>query len=249
MKKIVIVNNKGGVGKTTVASQLAFHLAESGFSVVALDLDGQRNLTTALQGQKVAGSSLDMISSGEAPEIAAEQGEVVLISGDADIPVSTDDEVLRLSALSIAGLDGADFCIIDTPPTFSAVVYGALVSADYMLSPIELKRFSLDGVEGVVKAFFQIQEINPDIAFLGLLPSRYDAVKKSERDMLRLVASQYAELIIPHAIHNRVAYEAAGAEGLHIKEVNTASGKVAAAEFQAFFDWFREAVDEGKGLL
>lgn len=64
MKKIVIVNNKGGVGKTTLASQLAFHLAGSGFSVVALDIDGQRNFTSVMHGQKVVGSALDMVTSG-----------------------------------------------------------------------------------------------------------------------------------------------------------------------------------------
>lgn len=107
---------------------MAFHLADEGFSVVALDLDGQRNLSTVMHGQKVAGSALNMISSGEAPEISAEPGDLFLIEGDADIPVTTDDEILLLSSEAIAGLDGSDFCIIDTPPTFSAVVYRALLA-------------------------------------------------------------------------------------------------------------------------
>lgn len=244
MKTIVIANNKGGVGKTTVASQIAFYLGRAGYSVIAVDLDGQRNLTSALGGARVVGNALQMLEGGEAPSFAVDPGEVVLIEGDRDVPVSSDDAVLQSTVAALDGLDGADFCIVDTPPTFSALVYGALLTADFMLSPIELKRFSLDGVEGVLKAFVQVQEINEDIQFLGLLPSRFDAVKKNERETLLAVAESYSNLLVPHAIRNRVGYEAAEAEGIPVFEVPTASGKEAAAEFGAFFDWFIEAIEK-----
>ena len=244
MKTIVIANNKGGVGKTTVASQIAFYLGRAGYSVIAVDLDGQRNLTSALGGTRVVGNALQMLESGEAPSFSVDPGEVVLIEGDRDVPVSSDDAALQGTVAALDGLEGADFCIVDTPPTFSALVYGALLTADFMLSPIELKRFSLDGVEGVLKAFVQVQEINEDIQFLGLLPSRFDAVKKNERETLLAVAESYSNLLVPHAIRNRVGYEAAEAEGIPVFEVPTASGKEAAAEFGAFFDWFIEAIEK-----
>ncbi|WP_420006664.1 ParA family protein [Arenibacterium sp. LLYu02] len=244
MQTIVIANNKGGVGKTTVASQIAFYLGRAGHSVIAVDLDGQRNLTSALSGTRVVGNALQMLERGEAPSFSVVPGDVVLIEGDRDIPVSSDDAVLQSTVTALDGLDGADFCVIDTPPTFSALVYGALLTADFMLSPIELKRFSLDGVEGVLKAFVQVQEINEEIRFLGLLPSRFDAVKKNERETLLAVAESYANLLVPHAIRNRVGYEAAEAEGIPVFEVPTASGKEAAAEFGAFFDWFIEAIEK-----
>ena len=90
----------------------------------------------------------------------------------------------------------------------------------------------------------QVQEINEGIQFLGLLPSRFDAVKKSERETLLAVAESYSNLLVPHAIRNRVGYEAAEAEGIPVFEVPTASGKEAAAEFGAFFDWFIEAIEK-----
>ncbi|WP_349294744.1 ParA family protein (plasmid) [Thioclava sp. 'Guangxiensis'] len=244
MKTIVIANNKGGVGKTTVASQIAFYLGRAGYSVIAIDLDGQRNLTSAMDGARVVGNALQMLEGGEAPSLSVDPGEVVLIEGDRDVPVSSDDAVLQSTVAALDGLEGADFCIVDTPPTFSALVYGALLTADFMLSPIELKRFSLDGVEGVLKAFVQVQEINEGIQFLGLLPSRFDAVKKNERETLLAVAESYSNLLVPHAIRNRVGYEAAEAEGIPVFEVSTASGKEAAAEFGAFFDWFIEAIEK-----
>lgn len=244
MKTIVIANNKGGVGKTTVASQIAFYLGRAGYSVIAVDLDGQRNLTSAMGDARVVGNALQMLEGGEAPSFCVDPGEVVLIEGDRKVPVSSDDSVLQSTVAALDGLSGADFCIVDTPPTFSALVYGALLTADFMLSPIELKRFSLDGVEGVLKAFVQVQEINEGIQFLGLLPSRFDAVKKNERETLLAVAESYSNLLVPHAIRNRVGYEAAEAEGIPVFEVPTASGKEAAAEFGAFFDWFIEAIEK-----
>lgn len=244
MKKIVIANNKGGVGKTTIASQLAFFLSDAGFSVVAVDLDDQCNLTSVMHEQQVIGSALDMITTGEAPSFESEAGKLFLIKGHKDIPISTDDTLLQQTAQAISALEGADFCIIDTPPKFSAVVYGALLAADFMLTPIELKKFAIDGIEAVLKAFVQVQEINSDIQFMGLLPSRFDAVKKSERAALQEVAEAYENLIIPHAIRNRTGYETAEAEGLHIKDVMTTSGKEAAAEFRAFYEWFLEALTE-----
>jgi len=242
VKTIVIANNKGRVGKTTVASQLAFYLGRAGYAVMAVDLDGQRNLTSALRGTRVVGNALQMIESGNAPKGAINPGEIVLIKGDREVPVSSDDEVLQSTVQALDGLQGADFCIVDTPPTFSALVYGALLTADFMLSPIELKRFSLDGVEGVLKAFVQVQDINDGIQFLGLLPSRFDAVKQSERETLQAVAESYANLLVPHAIRNRVGYEAAEAEGIPVYEVPTSSGREAALEFGAFVDWFLETV-------
>ena len=95
MKTIVIANNKGGVGKTTVASQIAFYLGRAGYSVIAVDLDGQRNLTSAMGGTRVVGNALQMLEGGEAPSFFVDPGEVVLIEGGRDVPVSSDDTVLQ----------------------------------------------------------------------------------------------------------------------------------------------------------
>lgn len=244
VKKIVVINNKGGVGKTTVACQLAFHLAEAGRSVVALDLDPQKNMTKVMRRHRAVGASLDMINEGVAPDFEAESGELVVIESDTELPVTSNDQPLQNLAVAIAGLKGADFCVIDTPPSFSALVYGALLASDYAISPIELKMFSIDGIEGVLKAFVQAKEINGDIEFLGILPSRFDAVKVSEREALKELLETFDGLTIPHALRNRTAYTQSMNEAVHLKHLKGSSGKEAAAEFQAFFDWMMESIGE-----
>ena len=236
MKTIVIANNKGGVGKTTVATQIAFYLGRAGYSVIAVDLDGQRNLTSALNGKRVVGNALRMIESGEAPSFSVDPGEVVLIEGDRDVPVSSDDAVLQSTVAALDGLEGADFCVIDTPPTFSALVYGALLTADFMLSPIELKRFSLDGVEGVLKAFVQVQEINEGIQFLGLLPSIYDRKSRRERELFESLAETVGKLLFPGIVAKRDAYAKAASDGEPVWSNKGAAAREASTEIRGIFE-------------
>jgi len=238
MRKIIIANNKGGVGKTTIASQIVYALAAKGHSVIGIDLDSQRNFTGSFEGGKDLGSALDLVTRGAPIEADLNAGEIGILAGHKDLLAQNSDDVLVNVRNGIAQSGGADYCVIDAPPSFSEVVYGAFLGSDYLLVPIELKRFSLDGIEGVLEAFIAAQEHNPDLELLGLLPSRFDAVKQVERDALVTVAESFERLLVPHAIRNRTAYVQAQDAGVSLAEINTRSGKEAAEEFSAFFDWF-----------
>ncbi|WP_282129930.1 ParA family protein [Roseobacter litoralis] len=243
MKKIIIANNKGGVGKTTIASQLVYALAAKGHSVIGVDLDSQRNFTGSFEDAKDLGDALDLVTSGTPVAAELKAGGIGILSGHKDLLVQNADDVLVHVRNGLAESRGADFCVIDTPPSFSEVVYGALLGSDHLLVPIELKRFSLDGIEGVLEAFIAAQEHNPGLELLGLLPSRFDAVKQVERDALVKVAGAFQRLLVPHAIRNRTAYVQAQEAGTALSEIKTRSGKEAAAEFGAFFDWFYAKID------
>ena len=238
MKNIIISNNKGGVGKTTIASQIVYGLAERGHSVIGVDLDSQRNFTGSFENCKDLGSALDLVTNGTPIEADLSAGDIGILSGHKDLLAQNSDDVLVNVRNGLSQSKAADFCVIDAPPSFSEVVYGALLGSDYLLVPIELKRFSLDGVEGVLEAFIAAQEHNPRLELLGLLPSRFDAVKQVERDALVTVAESYERLLVPHAIRNRAAYVQAQDAGVSLAEIKTRSGREAAAEFGAFFDWF-----------
>lgn len=238
MRKIIIANNKGGVGKTTIASQIVYALAAKGHSVIGIDLDSQRNFTGSFDGIAELGSALDLVTRGAPIEASLNAGEIGILAGHKDLLAQNSDDVLINVRNGLAQSSGAEFCVIDAPPSFSEVVYGALLGSDYLLVPIELKRFSLDGIEGVLEAFIAAQEHNPGLELLGLLPSRFDAVKQVERDALVTVAEFFERLLVPHAIRNRTAYVQAQDAGVSLTEIKTRSGREAAAEFGAFFDWF-----------
>lgn len=242
MKRIVIANNKGGVGKTTIASQIAFSLAEKGHSVLVADFDSQRNLTSTFRHHKTVGNVIDIIKAGQVPEVSVGQGEIALLEGDVDITEYNSDAILGNVSSALSKLSGIDYLIVDTPPTFSNVVYGTLLSADFLLSPIELKNYAIEGIEGVIKTYVQIKEINNKLKFIGLLPSRFDAVKSKERERLATVVSEFGNMCIPHLIRNRVAYEDAQTDGVALSTIKSKSGKESAEEFNKFFDWLYERV-------
>ncbi|MFV1761514.1 ParA family protein [Phaeobacter sp. A90a-4k] len=245
MKKIVVTNNKGGVGKTTIASQIIFSLAAKGHSVVAVDLDGQRNLTSSFEHSPVIGDALDMVTDGKPFSADLGAGQIGVVAGHKDLQAQNSDDVMVNVSGALRSSDGADFCVIDTPPSFGDVVYGALLGADYVLIPIELKKYSLDGIEMALEAFIAAQAVNNDLRLLGFLPSRFDAVKQVERDALDAVAKEFEQVVIRHQIRNRVAYVVAQEEGVALSEVKTKSGKEAQEEFGAFFDWLYGEVNGG----
>lgn len=245
MKKIVVANNKGGVGKTTIACQVAHALAAKGHTVVAVDLDSQRNLTSSMESSAVIGSALDMVTDG-APVVAElAAGEIGVVAGHKDLQAQNSDDVMVNVSHALRGSKGADFFVIDTPPSFGEVVYGALLGGDYLIIPIELKKYSLDGIETALEAFIAAQEVNKGLELLGFLPSRFDAVKKVERDALAAVADEFEQVVIRHQIRNRTAYLVAQEEGVPLSEIKTKSGKEAQEEFGAFFDWFYDRVNRG----
>ena len=240
---ISMISQKGGVGKTTIASQLVYALATKGHSVIGVDLDSQRNFTGSFEGVNDLGSALDLVTKGKPVEAELNAGDIGILSGHKDLLAQNSDDVLVNVRNGLVGSRGADYCVIDTPPSFSEVVYGALLGSDHLLVPIELKKFSLDGIEGVLEAFIAAQEHNPGLVLVGLLPSRFDAVKQVERDALVKVAEAFERLLVPHAIRNRTAYVQAQEAGTALSEIRTRSGKEAAAEFGAFFDWFYAKID------
>ena len=245
MKKIVVANNKGGVGKTTIASQIVFSLAAKGHSVVALDLDSQRNLTSSFEQFSVIGDSLDVVANGKSFNVELDAGEINIIVGHKDLHAQNTDEVMVNVSGALSSSNGADYCVIDTPPSFGEVVYGALLGSDYLLVPIELKKYSLDGIEMALDAFAATQAVNEKLELLGFLPSRFDAVKKVERDALAAVTAGFEQVVIRHQIRNRVAYVVAQEEGVSLSEIKTKSGKEAREEFGAFFDWLYGKVNGG----
>ena len=238
MKKIIIANNKGGVGKTTIANQIVHALAAKNHSVIGIDFDSQSNFTGSFEAAKDLGTTLDLVITGNPVVAKLRTGETGILSGHKDLLVQNSDDILINVRNGLSKSSGADFCVIDTPPSFSELVYGALLGSDFLLVPLELKKFSIDGIEGVLEAFIAAQEHNPGLELIGLLPSRFDAVKQGERDALANIAGSFERLLVPHAIRNRTAYVQAQEMGVSISQIKTRSGKDASAEFGAFFVWF-----------
>jgi chromosome partitioning protein len=230
---MVVANQKGGVGKTTTAVNMAAALAQHGQRVLVVDLDPQGNASTALGVDHHRGipSSYDALVEGVPfEEIVCESPEV---EGLYVVPATIDLAGAEIELVSVVarenrlrkaihgfaqvfgeGEDRLDFVLVDCPPSLGLLTLNALVAGDEMLIPIQAEYYALEGVGQLLETVNLVKaNLNPTLAISTILITMYDARTRLSAGVADEVREHFGDLVLKTAIPRSVRVSEAPSYG------------------------------------
>jgi chromosome partitioning protein len=246
---IAVTNQKGGVGKTTTAVNLAACLAEAEFDVLLLDMDPQANASSGL-GVRAGDARLTSYGVLGGAAGLAEATVTTVLRHLSIVPACPD---LAGAVVELANADGNefvleyalaghvepyDFVFIDCPPSLGVLTVNSLVAAQEVLIPVQAEYYALEGLAALLETIGLVQEhLNPGLTVLGVVVTMYDGRTRLGREVAGEVREHLGERVFETIIPRNVRLSEAPSHGLPISRYDaTCAGS------DAYFDLAKEVV-------
>lgn len=225
---VAVVNQKGGVGKTTTAMNIVAYLTHAGKMCLLIDLDPQANATSGLGlnpaeiQQGTYESLVGVIEPKEAIRIVEPHGIHVLpatisLAGAAVELVGIDEREFQLSKAVQKLTQQYDYIFIDCPPSLGLLTINGLVAADQVLIPVQAEYFALEGIGQLMETINLVQQhLKPDIAVLGAVITMYDKRYKLSESVLQELYRHFPQKIFRTVIPRSVRLAEAPSHGKSI---------------------------------
>jgi len=243
---LALANQKGGVGKTTTAINLAAGLAELGKKVLLVDIDPQGNTSTGLgvRPESRKKTSYDLIVDGiglqdvvvgtDIPGVFVIPANADLASADLDIVSNDKRSYLLHDALHRPEMSdfGFDYVLIDCPPALSLLTVNALVACDSVLVPLQCEFFALEGLSQLMLTIRDVRRsANPDLRIEGVVLTMYDKRNKLTAQVEADARENMGDLVMKTTIPRNVRISEAPSHALSVLSYDTTSkGAVAYRE-------------------
>jgi len=203
MHTLAILNQKGGVGKTTTAVTLAHGLALDGIPTLLVDLDAQGNCADALGIEKRGDLYRVLIDGAGREAVRPTRGNLYVVTGDKTTAAAKQiltGQDFREQALkqALARFEGYHVCILDAAPGVDVLQVAALVAADSFLIPVALDHLAVIGAADALASAMSLSQLGAlDARFLGILSTMWERTTNESHAQLQALASQFGQLVWP----------------------------------------------------